>query len=61
MHIHKYKDVLEYNEMAMKGNDVPFIAYEKCIKCDKKRKFVKGWIDVTDAIKKKEKNHDRGK
>ena len=58
-HLHKYKDVLEYNELAIEGTEVPFIAYEKCIICDKKRKFVQGWIDVTDIIKKGEKD-DRG-
>ena len=51
--------MLEYNELAIEGTEVPFIAYEKCIICDKKRKFVQGWIDVTDIIKKGEKD-DRG-
>jgi hypothetical protein len=63
IHIHKYKDVIEYNELAIEGTEVPFIAYEKCIRCDKKRKFVQGWIDVADALKqqKKEINDVRGK
>jgi hypothetical protein len=60
-HLHKYKDVIEYNEMAMKGSEIPFIAYEKCILCDKKRKFVQGWIDISEALKKKEKENERGK
>ena len=59
-HLHKYKDVIEYNEMAMEGNEIPFIAYEKCVRCPKKRRFVTGWIDITDVLKKGEKN-ERGK
>jgi len=51
-HLHKYKDVIEYNELSIEGNEVPFIAYEKCIKCDKKRKFVTGWIDIADLLSK---------
>jgi hypothetical protein len=49
-HLHKYKDVIEYNEMRIKGNEIPFIAYEKCVYCDKKRRYVEGWIDVADVM-----------
>lgn len=47
IHLHKWKDVLEYNEMQMKDGQIPFIAYDVCVKCDLKRRFVTGWIDIT--------------
>lgn len=50
-HLHKYQDVIEYKETAIKDNEIPFIAYEKCIYCDRKRKCVQGWIDVADVMK----------
>lgn len=60
-HLHKYNDVIEYNEWAIKDNSIPFIAYEKCIYCDIKRRFVTGWVDVADVmneVKKEIKKND---